>query len=98
MSEFGLKIINIEASTLFEYNNGARDHYEYKAAMLTNSLFTDYLRENGLKLWKEISTRDIICLTFNYGSRSYQKELDHLYGLAVAARQEYRTARLHKDV
>lgn len=98
MSEFGLKIINIEASTLFEYNNGVRDHYEYKAAMLTNSLFTDYLRENGLKLWKEISTRDIICLTFNYGSRTYQKELDHLYGLAVAARQEYRTARLHKDV
>ena len=33
MSEFGIKIKNIEASTLFEYNNGVRDHYEYKDAI-----------------------------------------------------------------
>ena len=49
MSEFGIKIKNIEASTLYEYNNGVRDHYEYKDAMFTNSLFGDYLKENGLK-------------------------------------------------
>ena len=41
MSEFGIKIKNIEASTLYEYNNGVRDHYEYKDAMFTNSLFSD---------------------------------------------------------
>jgi hypothetical protein len=41
-----------------------RDHYEYKDAMLTNSLFSDYLQENGMKVWKEESTRDIICLEF----------------------------------
>ena len=28
ISEFGLKIKNIEASTLLEYNLGIRDHYE----------------------------------------------------------------------
>ena len=72
MSEFGIKIKNIEASTLFEYNNGVRDHYEYKDAMFTNSLFSDYLKDNGLKIWKEESTRDLICLEFNFGSRSYE--------------------------
>ena len=37
MSEFGIKIKNIEASTLYEYNTGVRDHYEYKDAMFTKS-------------------------------------------------------------
>lgn len=46
--------------------------------MFANSLFSDFLKENGLKIWKNESTRDIICLEFNYGSRSYQKELEHL--------------------
>ena len=50
MSEFGVKIKNIEASTLYEYNNGVRDHYDYKDAMFTNSLFSDYLKDNGLKV------------------------------------------------
>ena len=82
ISEFGLKIKNIEASTLLEYNLGIRDHYEYKDAMFTNSLFSDYLKENGLKVWKEESTRDIICLEFNFGTRSYEQEIDHLYKMA----------------
>ena len=77
ISEYGLKIKNIEASTLFEYNNGVRDHYEYKEAMFTNSLFKDYLERNGLDVWNNESTRDIICLEFNYGSRSYKKECEH---------------------
>lgn len=97
ISEYGLKIKNIEASTLFEYNNGVRDHYEYKDAMFTNSLFKDFLEENGLKSWKEESTRDIICLEFNYGSRSYQKELTHLHKVATAAMTEYKRAKIKKD-
>lgn len=80
-----------------EYNLGVRDHYEYKDAMFTNSLFSDYLRENGLKVWKDESTRDIICLEFNYGSRSYQKELDHIYKIALKARQGYRMAKIRGD-
>lgn len=39
MSEFGLKIKNIEAATLYEYNKGLRDHYEYKEAMFVKFSF-----------------------------------------------------------
>ena len=96
MSEFGIKIKNIEASTLYEYNNGVRDHYEYKDAMFTNSLFSDYLKDNGLKVWKEESTRDIICLEFNFGSRSYEEEINHLKKVAIKARTEYKLAKSFK--
>lgn len=88
ISEYGLKIKNIETSTLFEYNIGVRDHYEYKDAMFVNSLFSDFLKRSGMKTWKDESTRDIICLEFNYGSRSYQQELDHLYKVFSSARRE----------
>ena len=97
ISEFGLKIKNIEASTLLEYNLGIRDHYEYKDAMFTNSLFSDYLKENGLKVWKEESTRDIICLEFNFGTRSYEQEIEHLYKIAKQARLEYKIAKSHNN-
>lgn len=93
IGEFGLKIKNIEASTLFEYNIGVRDHYEYKDAMFTNSLFHDFLKENGLKVWKDESTRDIICLEFNFGSRSYEDEIKHLKDLGRKARLEYKLAK-----
>ena len=93
ISEFGLKIKNIEASTLFEYNIGVRDHYEYKDAMFTNSLFHDFLKENGLKIWKDESTRDIICLEFNFGSRSYEEEIKHLKELGRKSRLEYKLAK-----
>ena len=92
-----MKIKNIEASTLFEYNNGVRDHYEYKDAMFTNSLFCDYLKENGMKVWKDESTRDIICLEFNFGSRSYKDELIHLRKVASGARKDYRSANIRGD-
>ena len=78
MSEFGLKIKNIKAGTLFGYNQGVRDRYDYTDAMFSNSLFSDYIRANGLNVWKDTSTRDIICLDFDFGSRSYDEELIHL--------------------
>lgn len=97
LSEYGIKIKNIEASTLFEYNNGIRDHYEYKDAMLTNSLFNDFLQENGMKVWKEESTRDIICLEFNFGTRSYDEEKKHLLDIAKKSRLEYKIAKSHRN-
>lgn len=78
MSEFGLKIKNIKAGTLFGYNQGVRDRYDFTDAMFSNSLFSDYIRSNGMNVWKEESTRDIICLDFDFGSRTYEEELDHL--------------------
>lgn len=97
LSEFGLKIKNIEASTLFEYNNGVRDHYEYKDAMFVNSLFKDFLDKNGLSNWKGDSTKDIICLEFNYGSRSFAEEMDHLRKILINSRSEYRKSWFKND-
>lgn len=92
MSEFGLKIKNIEAATLYEYNKGLRDHYEYKDAMFVNSLFKDFMCENKLKIWKNESTRDLICLEFNFGTRSYEDEIIHIKKIAKNARIEYKKA------
>lgn len=80
MSEFGIKIKKISAGTLYEVNLGVRDYFTYKDAMLNNSLFSNFIQKNGLAVYKgkKQSTRDIICLDFDFGSRSYENELTHL--------------------
>lgn len=78
MSEYGLKIKNIKAGTLFGYNQGIRDRYDYTEAMFSNSLFGDYIIKNGLYAHKGESTRDIICMKFDFGTRTYEEELEHL--------------------
>ena len=78
MSKYGLKIKNIEAGSLYGYNLGIRENYDSTNAMLTNSLFSDFIKSHGLSVWKEESTRDIICIEFNYGSRSYDEEIKYL--------------------
>lgn len=78
MSEYGLKIKNIKAGTLFGYNQGVRDRYDYTDAMFSNSLFSNYIKANGMNVWKNESTRDIICLDFDFGSRTYEEEMEHL--------------------
>lgn len=66
--------------------------------MFVDSLFKDFLiDELKMKPWKGESTRDIICLEFNFGSRSYQKELAHLQNTAHDAWNEFRTAKIRKD-
>lgn len=78
MGRYGLKIKNYEAGSIYEYNIGARDYYQSTDAMLTNSLFLDFLLENGLDVYKDKSTRDVICLEFNYGSSSYKKQINKI--------------------
>ena len=47
--------------------------------MLNHSLFSNWLHENGMKTdKKDETTRDIICLDFQFGLRSYKEELEHL--------------------
>lgn len=75
MSEYGIKIKNFEAGSLYGYNLGVRDKLDSTDAMLTNSLFSDFLKEIGLNVWKGESTRDVICIEFNYGTRSYDDEM-----------------------
>lgn len=78
LSEFGLKIKNIQAASVYGCNLGIRNQLDTKDAMLTNSLFLDYLLEIGLETYHEKSTRDVICLEFSYGSRSYTEEKNFL--------------------
>ena len=59
---------------LYQCNLGIRDYFTYTDAMLNNSLFYYYMRDHGLQVYKEESTRDIICLKFDFGSKSYKQE------------------------
>lgn len=78
MSEYGLKIKNIKSASLFEYNLGLRESYQTTPAMFSNSLFADFIRANGMQSYKGESTRDIICLDFDFGTRSYDEHIAHL--------------------
>ena len=64
--------------------------------MLTNSLFLDFLYDNGLKVWKGESTRDIINLSFDYGSRGYDQEVAHLNKLLKDADTDERRKRIQE--
>ena len=77
ISKYGIKIKNFQAGALYQCNLGVRENYDYTRAMFTNNLLLYYLMDNGLKInngW----TRDIICIEFDYGSRSYEEEIKHL--------------------
>lgn len=78
MSEYGIKIKNISAGMLYDVNLGTRDYFTYTDAMFNNSLFSYFLQKNGLNVYKEESTRDIICLDYEFGSRSYNDEHNRL--------------------
>ncbi len=80
-SEYGIKIKNFQAGSIYGYNLGIRDNYETTDAMLVNSLFSEFIVCNGLNVWKEESTRDIVCIEFDYGTRSFQDEVGHLNSL-----------------
>lgn len=95
MSKYGIKILNYAAGSIHEVNLGVRYKYDTTPAMLTNSLFKDFLSENGLKIWKEESTRDIICIDFCYGSRSYEDEMKHINKLVKKNRLERKIVKSH---
>ena len=56
--------------------------------MLNNSLFLYYMIEHGLDIYKKESTRSIICLSFDFGSRSYDDEHKRLIKLIDKATSE----------
>ena len=97
MSEYGVKIKNYEAGSIYGIELGVRTAYDCKDAMLTNSLFLDFLKENGLNIHKSGSTRDIICINFNYGTRSFDEEIANIKKCGRVLRQEYRLARASHD-
>ena len=92
MSEYGVKIKNYEAGSIYGVELGVRSAYDCKDAMLTNSLFLDFLKENGLNVHKSGSTRDVICINFNYGTRSFDDELKNIKKCGREHRLERRLA------
>ena len=72
-TQYGVRIKNFSAGQLYEYNLGVRQYLPYTQAMFTNSLFLDFLTENGLKVSKNGFTRDIICINFDMGAKSYEE-------------------------
>lgn len=81
MGKYGLQIGNYSASSILAVENGVRNNYDYTKAMLTNSLFLDFLYEIGIDVYKDKSTRAIVGVTFGYGTRSGPEELAHLGAL-----------------
>ena len=78
MGKYGLEIRNIQAAPLYGFNLGVRDRYDWTPAMFNKSLFYYFLEKNGLTTYKDESTKDIICIDFGFGTRSYEEELKHL--------------------
>ena len=56
--------------------------------MLNNSLFLYYMKEHGLDVYKGESTRSIVCLSFDFGSRSYEDEHKRLNKLIDKATED----------
>ena len=56
--------------------------------MLNNSLFYYYMRDHGLQVYKEQSTRDIICLKFDFGSKSYKQERKRVQKMLNSAKTQ----------
>ena len=73
MSEYGIKIKNYEAASLYECYWGFRQYPDTENAMLANSLFKDFLVESGMEIRKDGSSRDIICLAFSYKTKGYKE-------------------------
>ena len=78
MSQWGIKLLNIEASSIYEYMNGFRGRLDSTKAMLVNSLFLDYLLDNDLLNIQGDFTRSIICLQFGYGTKDYESSKQKL--------------------
>ena len=67
---------------------GVRDGYDSTKAMFHHSLFSDWLHENGMKTDKrDESTRDIICMDYQFGLRSYEEEKSHIKELRKKAQK-----------
>lgn len=97
--QYGYRIKNIEAGSIFEYNCGVREYLDTTPAMLSNSLFTKYLEKIGLKANKRDYTRDVICILFDYGTRSAKEERKHLdkqYEVFKKKRNDYTKERSTK--
>lgn len=98
MSKYGIKIKNIHAGILYETNLGIREYFTYTDALFHNSLFSFYLQKNGLQVSPKGSTRDLICLDFNFGSPSYEDEMQKLQKMLQSASSDEEKNRLENAI
>lgn len=94
----GVRIKNIQCGSLYEFNLGVRDRFDYVNSAYDNSGLYKFLVKNGLKTSKNGKyTEDIICIEFDYGSRSYEEEskrLEELIGECDIEEEKDRVERL----
>lgn len=92
---------------LYDVNLGTRDYFTYTDAMLNNSLFSYFLKRNGLNVYKkkqdvefskDESTRDVVCLDFDFGSRSFDEEFKRLSKLLDTDLTEYSRERIENAI
>ena len=95
MSKYGVKIKNFQAASVYEYYYGFRDQLDYENAMLTNSLFKDFLEENGLKC-RGGYTKDLICLEFGYGTKDYAETKKKLEGIKAKSENPYTVSKMEE--
>ena len=86
--EFGLKIRKYSAAILYELNLGVRGYASYTNAMLNNSMFLFFMKEHGLHIYNNESTRDVICIDFDFGSKSYDGEKKRINKLIKSAKTD----------
>lgn len=96
--DYGIQINNFASGALYGYNLGIREFLETKKGVLSNSLFLDFLKENGLSVYKEKSTRDVICIEFTFGTRSYEEELDRLKKSKKEWKDSFQKGRVSEEV
>lgn len=95
MGQYGWRIRNYKAATIYGKNIGIRSKYDYTEAMLHHSLFTRWLSNNGMQVDKnDESTKDIICIDFQFGLRSYSEEIKHINSMRKEAQAENNEERL----
>ena len=85
----GIKINTIQAGEILMYMRGARDYIKTTKAVFSDSLLSNYMKNNTkLKVSKMKYTNDIINVKFDFGTYSVDEELDKLANLSLSE-EEY---------
>ena len=113
-NRYGLKILSYQAGSIYSKNNGFREKYDSSKALFANSLFSDFLKENGLETyrrewveskkeykWKQDNngnwTRDIICIKFDYGVKTFEAEIETLINRKYNLKKDFQAFKIKKQ-
>ena len=65
LGKYGIRIKNYHAGSIFSYDLGIREEYDCTDVILTNSLFTEYMLENGVYAGHLIHTARSNCTSIS---------------------------------